>query len=252
MKFKAFFIFAIIGAIFSSAETANETFLSNPSSGEITDPSLLAKIVSKFADKIDWGNLARYADANAELEKLPAGSNEVIFIGASVIDYWSKNGVFFPGKPYVNRGIGGQITGQCLIRFRADVINLKPKAVVILVGSNDLLYSVPSRVMQENIISMVELARAHGIKVVLASLPPVCGSVVDMRPPAKIMEYNLWMKGYAEKAGVVFLDFYNSPLLGSDGLLRQDLSVDCLHPNAAGYEIMTPLSEDAIRKALAQ
>jgi len=236
MKIKAFFIFAIIGATFSLAEIANQSSLSTS--------------VPKLRDQNDWGNLARYADSNAELEKLPAGSNEVIFIGASVIDWWSKNGAFFPGKPYVNRGIAGQITGQCLVRFRADVIDLKPKVVVILVGSNDIFFSIPIRVMQGNIISMVELARANGIKVVLASLPPVCGSVVDERPPAKIIKYNLWLKDYAKKTGIVFLDFYNSPLLGSDGLLRQDLTIDCLHPNAAGYEIMTPLSEDAIRKAL--
>jgi len=210
---------------------------------------LLSPPVPKVKDQNDWGNLARYADSNAELEKLPAGSNEVIFIGASVIDWWTKNGAFFPGKPYVNRGIAGQITGQCLVRFRSDVINLKPRAVVILVGSNDIAASLPSRIMQGNVISMVELARANLIKVVLASLTPVCGSVVDSRPPEKILEHNAWLKSYAQKQGIVYVDLY-TPLIGPDGLFRKDLNLDCLHPNAAGYEIMAPLSEDAIKKAL--
>lgn len=199
-------------------------------------------------DDQDWANLARYRDSNAELAKLPAGTNEVIFMGASVIDFWTKNGDFFPGKPYVDRGISGQITAQNLVRFRPDAINLKPKVILILCGSNDIAANLPLETMANNIMSMTDLALANKIHVVLSSLTPVCGAIVADRPPEKIMAYNAWLKSYAQQAGVVFVDMY-SPLIGSDGLFRQDLTIDCLHPNKAGYAIMEPYALEAIKKA---
>jgi len=199
-------------------------------------------------DDQDWANLARYRDSDAELAKLPAGTNEVIFMGASVVEFWTKNGDFFPGKPYVNRGIAGQITAQNLVRFRPDAINLKPKVILILCGSNDISANLTLENMGNNIMSMTELALANKIKIVLSSLTPVCGAIVADRPPEKIMAYNAWLKSYAEQAGVVFVDMY-SPLIGPDGLFRQDLTIDCLHPNKAGYAIMAPRALDAIKKA---
>jgi len=196
----------------------------------------------------DWANLARYRDSDAELAKLPAGTNEVIFMGASVIDFWTTNGDFFPGKPYVNRGISGQITAQNLVRFRPDAINLKPKVILILCGSNDIATNLTLESMGNNIMSMTELALANKIKVVLSGLTPVCGAIVADRPPEKVMAYNAWLKSYAAQAGVVFVDMY-SPLIGPDGLFRQDLTIDCLHPNKAGYAIMSTYALDAIKKA---
>jgi len=196
----------------------------------------------------DWADLARYRDSDAELEKLPAGSNEVIFMGASVIDYWTKNGDFFPGKPYVNRGIAGQITAQNLVRLRPDAINLQPKVILILCGSNDIAANLTLENMANNAMSMTDLALANKIKVVLASLTPVCGAVVAERPPERIMAYNAWLKSYAEQAGVVFVDVY-SPLIGPDGLFRQNLTIDCLHPNKDGYAIMSTPILEAIKKA---
>jgi lysophospholipase L1-like esterase len=170
-------------------------------------------------------------------------------------------GGFFPGKPYVNRGISGQTTPQMLIRFRPDVIDLKPKVVVILAGTNDLAGNTgPSTLeaIEANLISMAELARANGIKVVFASLLPV--SDYEMRdgkpivqtvrrPPDKIIALNNWMKDYAAKNRHVYLDYF-SAMVDAKGFLKDELSNDGLHPNAAGYAEMNPLAEAAIESSL--
>jgi len=201
------------------------------------------------ADTKDWANLARYAKSSAELAKLPPGSNEVVFIGSSTIDFWSKNGVFFPGKPYVNRGIGGQTSRHVLERFPQDVIQLKPKAVLIQIGSNDIAAKMTMDEIKTKVGQMVQMAKAHGIKVILASLNPTCGNVSKQRPPATFMAYNAWLKSFSEANGLTYVDYY-SHLVGKDGYFRKELNLDCLHANAAGYAIMSPLTEVAIKKAL--
>src|SRR5229473_2993176 len=157
----------------------------------------------------DWPNLARYHDDNAALEPAAADEKRVVFMGDSITDNWGRRyGKFFPGRPYVNRGIGGQTTPQMLIRFRPDVIALAPKVVVILAGTNDLAGNTgPSTIeaIEDNLKSMVELAKANGIRVVLASLLPVCDYIKPQtarRPPEKIIELNAWMKEYAAKNGL--------------------------------------------------
>lgn len=209
----------------------------------------------------DWPNLARYRDANGKLAAPAKSENRVVFMGDSITDSWKLN-EYFPGRPYINRGIGGQTTPQMLIRFRPDVIALQPKAVVILAGTNDLAgntgpLSVES--IEDNLQSMAELAMLHRIKVVFASVLPISdynknkdGVAIirsAQRPPEKIIELNQWMKKYAADNKQIYLDYY-SALVDEKGFLKEDLSRDGLHPNAKGYEIMKSLAEQAIEAAL--
>src|ERR1700722_115526 len=204
----------------------------------------------------DWANIARYREENALLESPKADATRVVFMGDSITDAWGRDrGVFFPGKPYVNRGISGQTTPQMLLRFRPDVIALKPRVVVILSGTSDLAGSTgpSSRADIEcNLSSMTELAQANGIKVVLASVLPVNDYNEPRtagRPPAKILELNGWIKDYAKRKSAVYLD-YHSAMLDDNHALKRSLSGDGLHPNVDGYAIMAPLAQRAIEPAL--
>jgi len=214
---------------------------------------------------LDYGRLARYAAANAALAAPRPGEARVVFFGDSITDNWSKAGYggFFPGRPYVNRGIGGQTTSQMLLRFRADVVALRPRAVVILAGTNDVAGNsgpVDRETIEANLAAMAELARVHDVRVVLASLLPVADDKRDAggaplvrtaaRPLASLRALNAWMADYAARNGHVYLDYF-SALAGAGGLLRPDLNADGLHPNTAGYAVMAPLAEEAIARALA-
>jgi lysophospholipase L1-like esterase len=203
----------------------------------------------------DFGELGRYREANAALGAPVPGENRVVFMGDSLTDGWPLE-EYFPGKPYVNRGIGGQTTPQMLIRFRPDVIDLQPKMVVILAGTNDIGGNTgPMRTadIENNIASMAELARVHGIRVVLSSVLPVhnYGPEAELRlirrPPEMILELNRWVKEYCVENGCVYLDYFSAMVDGT-GLLKKDLAVDGLHPNPAGYKIMAPLAQAAIEK----
>jgi lysophospholipase L1-like esterase len=210
----------------------------------------------------DWPQLGRYRDANRQLAPPAAGEPRVVFMGDSITDSWQQPqfGGFFPGKPYVDRGISGQTTPQMLVRFRPDVIDLKPKAVVILAGTNDIAGNtgpMTNEDIQSNLASMSELARANGIRVVLASILPVSAYHVQpggppqttRRPMDRIRALNEWLKKYAEANGHVYLDYF-SATTDASGHLRTELSEDDLHPNAKGYAVMGPLAEAAIQKAL--
>jgi lysophospholipase L1-like esterase len=212
----------------------------------------------------DWPDLARYRDANGKVAAPAKDEQRVVFMGDSITDMWvqPRFGAFFPGKPYIGRGISGQTTPQMLVRFRADVLALQPKVVVILAGTNDLAGNTGPMTLEEtegNLASMAELARAHGIRVVLSSVMPVSnyghdreGNPVDIRlkrPPEKILELNAWIKKYAAEQGHVYLDYF-SAMVDEQGLLKKELSEDGLHPNAAGYTVMAPLAEKAIQEAL--
>jgi lysophospholipase L1-like esterase len=204
----------------------------------------------------DWPNLGRYRADNTKLSAPAPGENRVVFMGDSITDSWGRGrGQFFPGKPYVNRGISGQTTPQMLIRFRPDVIALKPKAVVILAGTNDLAGNTGPMTLEEtqgNIASMAELAKANGIRVVLSSVLPVSDDIrqqTDRRPPEKIVALNQWIKEYAAANGHVYLDYY-SAMTGDNRMLRKELTYDGLHPNDAGYAAMAPLAERAVAAAL--
>jgi lysophospholipase L1-like esterase len=200
----------------------------------------------------DWANLGRYAAENAKVE----GKIDVVFMGDSITDGWGrKYGKFFPGKAYLNRGISGQTTPQMLLRFRPDVLAFSPKAVVILAGTNDIAGNTGPMTLEQiegNLMSMAELAKAHGIRVVLSSVMPVCDYIkpqTDRRPNEKIRALNTWMKDYAAKNGFVYLDYFNA-MLDDAGVFKKELTYDGLHPNEAGYEVMGPLADKAIAAAL--
>lgn len=208
----------------------------------------------------DWANLTRYRQENADLAAKALEANRVVFMGDSITDAWGRTyavGKFFPGKPYVNRGISGQTTPQMLIRFRPDVIALKPKAVLILAGTNDIAGNTGPMTIEEtegNLTSMAELAKASGIQVILASVMPTCDyyhKQTDRRPNEKIVELNTWMEEYAKQNGFVYLDYYTA-LLDDQKVFKKELTYDGLHPNDAGYEIMSPLAQKAIDAALAR
>lgn len=204
----------------------------------------------------DWANLARYRDDDAKLPPPAANENRVVFMGDSITDGWGRGrGQFFPGKPYVNRGISGQTTPQMLIRFRQDVLNLKPKVVVTLAGTNDIAGNTGPETLEEiegYLTSMSQLAKTNGIRVLLASLTPVCDYIMPQtvhRPPEKIIALNKWIKSYTAKNHFVYLDYY-SAMVDAKGMLKKELTYDGLHPNDAGYAVMGPLAQKAIDKAL--
>jgi lysophospholipase L1-like esterase len=212
----------------------------------------------------DFGRLARYAEANKALALARPGEPRVVFLGDSITDNWSKAGYggFFPGRPYVNRGIGSQTTSQMLLRFRSDVLDLEPKAVVILAGTNDVAGNagpVSDEVIEKNLATMAELAKLHGIKVVLSSILPVSDDKRDRsgrplqrttgRPAERLRALNTWMAEYARRNGHVYLDYFPA-VAGARQLLKPELNDDGLHPNAAGYAVMAPLAERAIAEAL--
>lgn len=209
----------------------------------------------------DFANSARYREANAKLAAPAKDETRVVFMGDSITDSW-KLAEYFPNQPFINRGISGQTTPQMLLRFRPDVIALKPKVVVILAGTNDIAANtgvMTLEAIEGNIMSMAELARANGIRVVLASILPVSdynknrdGEAIIrtvQRPPAQISALNDWMKKYAADNNFVYLDYF-SATADDKGFLKAEIANDGLHPNAKGYEIMKPLAETAIKKAL--
>jgi lysophospholipase L1-like esterase len=203
----------------------------------------------------DWAQLSRYRQANADLGPPAAGEQRVVFMGNSITDVWARHfPAMFPGKPYVGRGISGQTTPQMLVRFRQDVIALKPVVVVILAGTNDIAGNTgPStlEMIEDNLMSMTELAQRNGISVVLSSVLPVYDYAwrPGLQPAAKIGALNAWMKDYAARAGAVYLD-YHTPMADERQGLRSDLTYDGVHPTEAGYRVMTPLAEKAIAEAL--
>ena len=211
----------------------------------------------------DWPALARYREANTQTAAAKS-EDRVVFMGDSITDSWDdpKYGGFFPGKPYIDRGISGQTTPQMLIRFRPDAIALQPRVVVILAGTNDIAGNTGPMTLaaiEDNLTSMFDLAHANGIRVVLASLLPISdyeknkdGQPIirsKQRPPEQITSLNAWMKKYAAAHGGIYLDYY-SAMADEKGFLKEELSEDGLHPNQKGYDIMAPLAEKAIAAAL--
>jgi lysophospholipase L1-like esterase len=206
----------------------------------------------------DFADLHRYRAANQELGDPVSGEHRVVFFGDSITDKWTLN-QYFPDKHYINRGISGQTTSQMLLRFRQDVIHLDPDVVVILAGTNDIAGNtgpISIEDIEANITSMAELARAHDIALVLASVTPVNNYTpasqrffVD-RPPSEILRLNEWMKAYCASTNCYYLDYFNAMVDGS-GLMKHALTEDGLHPNDAGYKIMAPLAESAIDKRMA-
>jgi lysophospholipase L1-like esterase len=213
-------------------------------------PKQVAAMRAKLAD---WPQLAYYREANAALPQVAAGEQRVVFYGASVAEFWGKRGgAFFPGKPYVNRGIGGQTSGQMLVRFRQDVIDLHPAAVVFLESTNDISQTMTPEMSEDNWQSIAELAKANGIRVVLTSITPASDFPWHrgLHPAETIRERNAWLKEYAASHSLVYVDFY-PVLANAEGGMKPDLTVgDGVHPNAKGYAAMAPLVQAGIDEAL--
>jgi lysophospholipase L1-like esterase len=239
----------------------------------------LVNAAKSLADQLeDWNQLGRYHQANLELKKQTADPRRVVFLGDSITDFW-KLDEYFPEKPYVNRGIGGQTTPQMLVRMYPDVIELHPGAMVLLAGINDVARNTgPStaEMIEQNIMAMTELAQHHGIKVILCSLlpvsdypflkqqsgdspPPPQGPFAGLRPfpriqmtashpPSEILKLNAWMKEYANRVNAVYADYFTA-LVDEKGWLKDPDSADGLHPNADGYKVMAPIAGAAIEKA---
>lgn len=215
---------------------------------------LLFMITTTLATGQDWPNLARYATDNARLDTLPPDDQRVVFMGNSITEGWIQDSLsFFDNPHYINRGISGQTTPQMLCRFRADVIALKPQAVVILAGINDVAGNTGPMTIQQtldNLYSMAELAKAHGIKVILSSVLPAADFPwrPGMEPAGKVMQINEHLKQYAIKHELTYLDYFSTMADKNNGLQAQ-LTYDGVHPNLAGYKIMAPLANAAIQKA---
>lgn len=232
-----------------------------------------------LADQLqDWNQLSRYHQANEQLMKQAVPASRVVFMGDSITDFWNLE-ESFPGKPYVNRGIGGQTTPQMLVRMYPDVIELKPAAMVVLAGTNDIARNTgpeTAEMIQRNLMAMTELAQHHGIKVVLCSVLPVsdypyqrsqtalaaptggrggppriAAKMTDSHPAGDILKLNAWMKDYAARVGAVYVDYFSVTMDGR-GWLKDAFSSDGLHPNAEGYKAMTAALVPAIQKALGQ
>ena len=259
----AFLVVPLLSAVLSAQQPVPPAAGAAPAP---TGPEMAAALKSLLANDArlrDWAQLGRYRDQNRTLGQPAAGEPRVVFMGDSITDAWPQErfGDFFTkNKSYVGRGISGQTTPQMLIRFRPDVIDLQPKAVVILAGTNDIAGNtgpMSNEDIQNNMMSMAELAKAHKIKVILSSILPTGNYHVgpsgvpqtQTRPMDRIRAINDWMKKYAASEGHTYLDYF-SAMLDQSGLLRTELSGDDLHPNAQGYAIMAPLADAAIKQAL--
>lgn len=209
-----------------------------------------------LADQLqDWNQLGRYHADNERVKALPADPKRVVFYGDSITDGW-RLAEYFPNKPYVNRGIGGQTTSQMLVRLFPDVIDLKPGAMILLAGTNDIARNtgpVTLKMIAENVQAMTELAQLHGIKVILCALLPISdytqANRTIARPPADILKLNAWLKEYAAKVKAGFVD-YHKALLDEKGFLKDGFARDGLHPNDKGYQVMAPLAQQAIDQML--
>ena len=232
--------------------------------------SCLALTAQSLADQmLDWNQLGRYYDENQKLKKLPPEPNRVVFMGDSITDFWNLS-KYFPGKPYVNRGISGQTTPQMLVRLFSDVIDLKPAVMVLLAGINDIAQNTgpqTAEMVENNIQAMTELAQLHGIKVILCSIMPVSdypylkqqkGLIdskiktikwTDSHPAGDIIKINAWLKNYADQVNTVYVNYFDA-FVDDKGLLTDSYSDDGLHPNDEGYKVMNQIIETAILKAI--
>ncbi len=206
----------------------------------------------------DFQNLERFREENAKLMKeKPVEKDRVVFMGNSITEGWLYlSPEFFTDKPYVNRGISGQTTPQMLLRFRQDVINLKPELVVILAGTNDIAGNTghaTNEMIMDNIISMSELAKANGIRIILCSILPAYDYPWNpgLKPYLRIIEMNKLIKEYCTKNNIFFLDFYSQMCDENNGM-KKEFSEDGVHPNAAGYQVMNLLADKAIAHVLKQ
>jgi lysophospholipase L1-like esterase len=208
-----------------------------------------------LAQNMDWANLEKYREDNIKIGLPASDENRIVFMGNSITEGWKDiDPGFFKDKPYIDRGISGQTTPQMLVRFRADVINLNPKVVVILAGTNDIAGNTgisTLEMIEDNIASMVEIAKANNIKVILCSVLPVYDYPwkPGLQPAEKIINLNKWIKDYADNNKIIYADFF-TPMVDERKGLKKEYSEDGVHPNLDGYKIMNTIVELAISEAL--
>ena len=216
---------------------------------------LLSICICEISQAQDWPNFNRYRDDNTRIGLPKPGESRVVFMGNSITDGWiNAFPEYFSDNNYIDRGISGQTTPQMLVRFRADVINLKPVVVTILAGTNDIAGNTgPStlEMITDNIFSMTELAKSNGIKVILSSILPVYDYPwkPGLYPAEKIVKLNEMIKKYADSHGILYLDYYSSMVDSRKGM-KTEYSEDGVHPNKAGYKVMMDLCSQAIKKVL--
>ncbi len=256
----------IFGLLFTTAAQSQLVKEFNQEDNSCCLPLFAQRLVNQLKD---WDQLSRYQKENKELKKEPYNPERVVFMGDSITDFW-KLAEYFPGKPYVNRGISGQTTPQMLVRMYPDVIVHKPAAMVLLAGINDVSQNTgpaTAEMVEQNIMAMTDIARQNGVKVILCSVMPVSDygffkakasgklpsymkePVTATHPPEDILKLNAWMKDYASKVNAVYVDYF-SAMADGKGFLKENISEDGIHPNAEGYRIMTKIVEKAIEKVL--
>lgn len=219
---------------------------------QVVAPAVQQQIAAMRAKLADWPQLEHYRAANAALPPAAAGEQRVVFFGASVAEYWgTRGGAFFPGKPYINRGIGGQTSEQMVVRFRQDVIDLHPAAVVFLESTNDISQNLEPQVSQDDWQSIAELAKVNGIQMILTSITPSSHFPWNpgLHPAETIRARNAWLKDYAASHSLTYVDFFPA-LANAEGGMKSELTVDGVHPNKLGYAAMAPLVQAGIDQAL--
>lgn len=241
----------LLAALAASAFAQVVTEFAPPKAG-----CCLAGTAQALADQLqDWNQLGRYHADNQRLKAAPPAPGRVVFLGDSITDGWKLENSF-PGKPYVNRGISGQTTAQMLVRMMPDVLAHSPAAFILLAGTNDIARNAGPQTLDmitANIQAMSELARAHNVKVILCTVMPISDYTSRVqsqrRPPADILALNQWIKDYAARTGATIADYY-AATADERGFLKEGYSGDGLHPNPKGYELMAPVAQAAIDKAL--
>ena len=248
IKLSFFLIFSLLYSVnFSYAQDEKVEKLIDGKTGE----QIILEYEYWSEIKYDWPNLGYYREANAQIKSPSPGENRIVFMGNSITIGWIlEYPEFFEGKPYINRGISGQTTPQMLVRFRQDVINLEPKAVVLLCGVNDIAQNTgPStlEMIEGNIASMAELANANGIKVILCSVLPAYDFHwrPGLEPAEKVVALNKWIKEYASNNGFIYLDYFSSMKDERNGL-KSEYSEDGVHPNKKGYKVMEGILDNAL------
>jgi lysophospholipase L1-like esterase len=249
-------------SLFAQAGAAGGTSAQSPGGPRSPEQIAAARKAQDELQLHDFPNLAKYREANAALPPPATGETRVVFMGDSITEFWGRKRTppspdaveFFPGLPYINRGISGQTSPQMLVRFRQDVVDLKPKVVVILAGTNDIAENTGPMEMtdtEENLQSMVDIAKANKIAVVLCSITPSADFWwhKGLEPSAKIQALNSWIKKFAMENHYPYVDYYSS-LVDADGAFNASYSADGVHPNGKGYQVMAPLAQKGIDEAL--
>ncbi|HEX7944686.1 MAG TPA: SGNH/GDSL hydrolase family protein [Phenylobacterium sp.] len=208
------------------------------------------------AAKADWPNLCRYRADNRRLAAAPQAQRRIVFMGDSITEGWGLAQPAFFASGVVNRGISGQTTPQMLVRFEADVVALRPLAVHIMAGTNDIAGNTgptSAEDVKNNIRAMTAIAKSHGIRVVLASIPPAAAFswAPALKPGPQVQALNAWLKAFARQEGAIYVDYY-AALATPDGALRPDLTFDGVHPNAEGYALIEPLARGVVARATAR